>query len=61
MADSHPKERRDWALWWFASLAAALKDGDKRATEAVRRLEKLGIEIRFRLPPLPTAKAQRDE
>ena len=47
-----PSERiRDWPLWWFARLEAALESGDRQAAaEAIRRLDELGIEVRFRLP-----------
>jgi hypothetical protein len=42
----------DWPLWWFARLDAALDRGDQRAiSTAVRKLEQLGIEVRFLLPP----------
>jgi hypothetical protein len=42
----------DWRLWWFARLDAALERGDHRAArEAIRHLERLGIEVRFTLPP----------
>jgi hypothetical protein len=44
----------DWPLWWFSTLEAAVAAGDRRkATEALRRLERLGYEVRFRLPLLP--------
>jgi hypothetical protein len=49
----HPTPDRvaDWPLWWFAQLEAALERGDDRAAlAAVRKLERLGIEVRFRLP-----------
>jgi hypothetical protein len=43
---------RDWPLWHFAQLEAALNhQNDKAAREALSNLERLGIEVRFRLPP----------
>jgi hypothetical protein len=51
---AHPTSDKiaNWRLWWFAQLEAALDRGDDRAvTAAVRKLQKLGIEIRFTLPP----------
>jgi hypothetical protein len=47
-----PDRIADWPLWWFAQLEAALERGDDRAAAAaVRKLEQLGIEVRFTLPP----------
>jgi hypothetical protein len=46
------KQTSDWPLWWFAQLEAALKRGDRgAAAAAIRRLEQLGYEVRFTLPP----------
>lgn len=45
---------KDWRLWHFAQLEAALKAGNlAKARKAMRELERLGIEIRFTLPPVP--------
>jgi hypothetical protein len=42
----------DWRLWWFARLDSAIERGDHRAArEAIKNLERLGIEVRFTLPP----------
>jgi hypothetical protein len=42
----------DWRLWWFAKLESAIERGDNRAAkDALRNLERLGIEVRFTLPP----------
>jgi hypothetical protein len=42
---------RDWRLWWFARLEAAIKRGDRSALkEALRNLARLGVEVRFTLP-----------
>jgi hypothetical protein len=47
-----PPPTRDWPLWWFARLEAAVKHGDRRAArEALRNLARLGVEVRFTLPP----------
>ena len=53
----------DWPLWWFAQLQAALGRGDTRAAaNALRRLDRLGVEVRFRLPPrAPAATGGADE
>lgn len=41
-----------WPLWWFARLESAIERGDHRAArEAIKKLERLGIEVRFTLPP----------
>ena len=51
MAHPTPDRFADWPLWWFAQLEAALERGDHRAAAAaVRKLEQLGIEVRFKLP-----------
>ncbi len=42
----------DWPLWWFSRLESALQRGDQRtASVALRNLDRLGIEVRFKLPP----------
>jgi hypothetical protein len=42
---------RDWPLWWFARLESAIERGDRPAArEALRNLNRLGIEVRFTLP-----------
>ena len=47
-----PDTITDWPLWWFASLDSALERRDKcAAAEAIRQLERLGIEVRFLVPP----------
>jgi hypothetical protein len=47
-----PERVTDWPLWWFAQLDSALaRSDDRAAVEAVRKLEQLGIEVRFRVPP----------
>jgi hypothetical protein len=52
---------RDWRLWWFARLEAAIKRDDRQAVrEALRNLERLGVEIRFILPPLVAEGACHD-
>ena len=53
LTDSTDKTRfPDWRLWWFARLESALERGDCRAArKAIRQLERLGIEVRFTLPP----------
>jgi hypothetical protein len=40
-------------LWWFARLEAAVERQDQQtAAVAVQELARLGIEVRFLLPPL---------
>jgi hypothetical protein len=49
----------DWPLFWFARLEAALDRGDTpTATQALRRLEHLGIEVRYLLPRCPRASSR---
>lgn len=44
--------QRDWPLLWFARLETAFRRGDRRAAkEAMHNLNRLGIEVRFVLPP----------
>jgi hypothetical protein len=51
----------DWPLWWFARLDAALERDDRRiAQEALRRLEQMGIEVRFRVPARRRKEACRE-
>jgi hypothetical protein len=55
-----PDRLADWRLWWFAKLESAIERGDNRAArEALRHLERLGIEVRFTLPP-QVAAVRRD-
>ena len=43
----------DWRLWWFALLEAALERGNRAAaTKAIQNLKRLGVEVRFILPPV---------
>jgi hypothetical protein len=52
-ADTAATQIHDWPLWWFARLESALKRDDRSAAkEAIENLERLGIEVRFRLPPI---------
>jgi hypothetical protein len=45
-------EIKNWPLWWFAQLQSALKRGDlDGAHHALGELARLGIEVRFLLPP----------
>jgi hypothetical protein len=57
-----PPPTRDWRLWWFARLETALQRDDRRAAkEALRNLARLGVEVRFTLPPLPGKEVRRAE
>jgi hypothetical protein len=39
---------RDWPLWWFARLEAAIERGDyQTAALAQRELERLGVTVLF--------------
>jgi hypothetical protein len=43
----------DWPLLWFVRLSSAIDRGDDSAARvALRNLERLGVEVRFTLPPL---------
>jgi hypothetical protein len=45
---------RDWRLWWYARLESTLKANDRRGIqEALRNLARLGVEVRFTVPPCP--------
>jgi hypothetical protein len=56
-----PNTLSDWPLWQFAELEPALDRGDDRAAQvALCELERLGIEVRFRLPRLCANRAQRE-
>ena len=47
-----PLKTRNWPLYWFASLDHALAEKNHEAArEAIHELARLGIEIRFLLPP----------
>jgi hypothetical protein len=40
---------RDWPLWWFARLEAAVERGDfAAAARAQRELERLGVSVQYR-------------
>jgi hypothetical protein len=40
---------RDWPLWWFSRLEAAIERGDFRAAiEAQHELERLGVTVVYR-------------
>jgi hypothetical protein len=55
-----PPPVKDWPLWWFSKLEAALKRGNHHeARQAIRQLERLGIEVRFTLPPPVTGEVCR--
>jgi hypothetical protein len=44
-----PDPVRDWPLWWFARLEAAIERGDyPAAAEAQQELERLGVTVRYR-------------
>jgi hypothetical protein len=52
---------RDWRLWWYARLESAIERADRRAAkEALRNLARLGVEVRFTLPPSSGAEGRRD-
>jgi hypothetical protein len=43
---------RDWRLWWYARLESTIKASDRQGIqEALRNLARLGVEVRFTLPP----------
>jgi hypothetical protein len=40
---------RNWPLWWFCRLEAAVERGDfQAAARAQRELERLGVTVQFR-------------
>lgn len=42
---------RDWPLWWFSALEAAVERGDfVRAAEAQRELARLGVRVNYGRP-----------
>ena len=42
---------RDWPLWWFSRLAAAVEHGDHTAAaEAQRELARLGVRVNYGRP-----------
>jgi hypothetical protein len=44
-----PDPVRDWPLWWFARLEAAVERGDYRnAARAQRELERLVVSVQYR-------------
>jgi hypothetical protein len=45
-----PEPVRNWPLWWFARLEAAVQRGDYRtAARAQRQLERLGVTVQYRV------------
>ena len=39
---------RDWPLWWFARLEAAIERGDyQTAADAQRELVRLGVTVKY--------------
>jgi hypothetical protein len=53
-------QTHDWPLWWFARLQTAISRDDPRAAkEAHRNLVRLGVEVRFTLPPRQPVVARR--
>jgi hypothetical protein len=56
-----PPPTRNRPLWWFARLETAVMRGDLRAArEALRNLARLGVEVRFTLPPCRHEEGRRD-
>jgi hypothetical protein len=48
-APTAPDPIRDWPLWWFARLEAAIERGDfQTAAQAQRELERLGVSVQYR-------------
>jgi hypothetical protein len=46
-----PDRVRNWPLWWFARLEAAVVRGNHaQAAEAQRQLERLGVDVRYGRP-----------
>ena len=53
---------RDWRLWWFARLETTIRRDDHcGAKEALRNLWRLGVEVRFTLPPRPDEEVRHAE
>lgn len=49
IAVSLPDPVRNWPLWWFARLEAAIESGDyQTAARAQRELERLGVTVQYR-------------
>jgi hypothetical protein len=50
MSTSHlPARVRNWPLWWFAHLEAAIERGDHQAAaKAQGQLERLGVTVQYR-------------
>jgi len=47
-APTDPDPVRDWPLWWFASLEAAIdRDNRKKAAQSLRELKRLGFTIKY--------------
>ena len=48
LSDPDPDPVRDWPLWWFSRLEAAIERGDfQTAADAQRELERLGVTVRY--------------
>jgi hypothetical protein len=48
---SNPVDIRDWPLWWFARLEAALERGDfQTAAQAQQELVRLGVRVHYSFP-----------
>jgi hypothetical protein len=44
-----PTRVRNWPLWWFARLEAAVENGDHvTAARAQQELERLGVTVQYR-------------
>lgn len=57
---------RDWPLWWFSRLEAAIDRGDyQAAADAQRELSRLGIKVhypgRYRMREVVTTVSQGSE
>jgi hypothetical protein len=52
---------RDWPLWWFAELEAAIERGDyETAHGAAQELERLGVTVVYRgRTPVRMERAQK--
>ena len=62
MPSASKSPSRDWRLLWFANLDAALNRSDQpEIQESLRNLARLGIEVRFTLPPCPVVAQQETD